>query len=391
MVLSRSGSYVADAVLNSMAAHASDPISGRSQRSSRSAGGGSSARQGRSGHGYPSARSRSSRGSSRRRARTPDRLMNEIAVDHSDPLHNHSNIGAMGIYKRDGRPATSSDQVEVQRQQALRNQGWGRETPPSVRSNATSSVRSLFDEFDEDHDGKLDHDEVVHLVEAHPQLRGHEKDLEGETFEEFKHEVDHNGRPVNTGIHPLGKGFAAKGLSCGDPNRLRGAITSKTHDGRDGHHRDPQHKTRTQLFDDRRRNDLPDQTFDVDGDGVVSQEDFLASNKFDFNRDGLLQDDERHDLRKELVQKTVDRYMSLPHRMKQEEVMPLIESMTHDLDSTVDNPAFLSNLKQLNNASSVSRTFDSKGVHRSVQPYPNLAKAPGTRNDDHNYGYAYYL
>ena len=116
--------------------------------------------------------------------------MNEIAVDHSDPLHNHSNIGAMGIYKRDGRPATSSDQVEVQRQQALRNQGWGRETPPSVRSNATSSVRSLFDEFDEDHDGKLDHDEVIHLVEAHPQLRGHEKDLEGETFEEFKHESE---------------------------------------------------------------------------------------------------------------------------------------------------------------------------------------------------------
>ena len=35
MVLSRSGSYVADTVLNSMAAHASDPISGRSQRMER--------------------------------------------------------------------------------------------------------------------------------------------------------------------------------------------------------------------------------------------------------------------------------------------------------------------------------------------------------------------
>lgn len=111
-----------------------------------------------------------------------------------------------------------------------------------------------------------------------------------------------------------------------------------------------------------------------------------TSNKFDFNKDGELQDDERHELRKELVQKTVDRYMSLPHKMKQEEVMPLIRNMTSDMDATVDNPAFLKNLKQLNNASSVSRTFDSKAVHRSVQPYPNLAKAPGTRNDDHNYG-----
>ena len=299
----------------------------------------------------------------------------------------------MGVYKRDSRPSTSSDNIEMQRQRELRMKGWGRETPPTVRSNATSSVRSLFDEFDEDHDGVLDQEEVKHLVDAHPQLHNHthleETHDGGVTFDEFRHEVDHNGRPVNTGIHPLGKGFAAKGLGSGDPNRLRGAIQSKSHDGRDGHHPRPQYNTRTELFDCRRRDDLPDQSFDVDGDGVVSQEDFRSSNKFDINKDGELQDDERHDLRKELVQKTVDRYMTLPHRMKQDEVMPLIENMTADLDATVDHPGFLKKLKQLHNASSVSRTFDSKGVHRSIQPYPNLAKAPGTRTDDHNYGYAF--
>jgi Ca2+-binding EF-hand superfamily protein len=386
MVLSRSGAYVADKVLSSMAAHAHDPISGRTQpRSSRSAGGGSS----RSGRAYPSARSRESRGS-RRRARTPDPLLYRIAHDNSDPLHNHTNIGAMGVYKRDSRPSTSSDNIEMQRQQQLKARGWGRETPPTVRSNTTGSVRSLFEEFDEDHDGVLNHEEVDHLVHAHPQLTDYVQDHDtGVTFDEFRHEVDHNGRPLNTGIHPLGKGFAAKGLGSGDPNRLRGAIQSKTHHGRDGHHMSPQYKTRTELFDDRRRSNLPDPTFDVDGDGVVSQEDFRSSNKFDFNKDGELQEDERHDLRKELVKQTVDRYMSLPHRMKQDEVMPLIDSMTEDLDATVDHPAFLLKLKQLNNASSVSRTFDSKGVHRSIQPYPNLAKAPGTRNDDHNYGCAF--
>ena len=385
MVLSRSGAYVADKVLSAMAAHANDPISGRTHRSSRSAGGSRG-----SGRAYPSARSRDSRGS-RRRAQTPDPLLYKVAHDHSDPLHNHSNIGAMGVYTRDSRPSTSSDQVEMQRQRELKLHGFGRETPPTVRSNTTGSVRSLFDEFDEDHDGVLNAEEVKHLVAAHPQLQGHVHELDedhngGVTFEEFRHEVDHNGRPVNTGIHPLGRGFAAKGLSCGDPNRLRGAISSKTHDGRDGHHPHPKYKTRTELFDCRRRDDLPDPTFDVDGDGVVSQEDFRASNKFDFNKDGELQDTERHDLRKELVQKTVDRYMSLPHRMKQDEVMPLIENMTKDIDATVDHPGFLMKLKQLNNASSVSKTFDSSLVHRSIQPYPNLAKAPGTRNDDHNYG-----
>lgn len=385
MVLSRSGAYVADKAISYMAAHADDPISGRTHRSSRST---SSGR--RSGHGYPSARSQDSR-RSRRHARTPDRLLQEIAHDNTDPLHNHSNIGAMGVYKRDSRPSTSSDNIEMERQRKLKMQGWGRETPPSVRSNTTGSVRSLFDEFDEDHDGVLDDKEIDHLVKAHPQLKRHVDELDenhdgGVSFTEFRHEVDHNGRPLNTGIHPLGKGFAAKGLGSGDPNRLRGAIQSKSHTGRDGHHPKPSYKTRTELFDDRRRKNLPDPTFDVDGDGVVSQEDFRSSNKFDFNKDGELQDDERHELRKELVNKTVDRYMSLPHKMKQDEVMPLIENMTADLDATVDHPAFLNNLKQLNNASSVSRTFDSKKVHRSIQPYPNLAKAPGTRNDDHNYG-----
>ena len=89
MVLSRSGAYVADMVLNSMAAHASDPLSSRSDsRRSRSAGSMRSDRSGgsqRSGHAYPSARSRDSRGS-RRRARTPDRMLGHIALDHSDPL-----------------------------------------------------------------------------------------------------------------------------------------------------------------------------------------------------------------------------------------------------------------------------------------------------------------
>ena len=129
-------------------------------------------------------------------------------------------------------------------------------------------------------------------------------------------------------------------------------------------------------------------TFDVDGDGVVSQEDFYTSNRFDENCDGVIQEDEQHDLRKQLVQDTIDRYMELPHKMKEQEVSQLIDAMTEDIDATVDDAGFKGNLLKLNNATAVSRTFDSKKVHRAVQPYPNIAKPKGSKfhSDAHNYG-----
>ena len=63
--------------------------------------------------------------------------------------------------------------------------------------------------------------------------------------------------------------------------RLRGIIWPRSHGGRDGHIPDPDTRTRTQLYDERRRNNLPDLSFDVDNDGFVSAEDFRMSNQFD--------------------------------------------------------------------------------------------------------------
>ena len=232
MVLSRNGAYVADTVLSAMAdtggGHAkpaadamaqrlrpaglSRPpkVSGRSsRRSSRSGGSRLSVSAGsdrKRGHAYPSARSRS-RSSSRGSARsgTPDSL-NLFAAAHDksvDPLQQHGGIGAFGVVDRGSRPSTTGDGVEMERQRRIKNLGFGRETPPSVRSNNTRSVRSLFDEFDENRDGVLDDQEVAKLVAAHPQLESRVKDLDEDhdgkvDFTEFQHEVDHNGRPLNT-------------------------------------------------------------------------------------------------------------------------------------------------------------------------------------------------
>ena len=41
-------------------------------------------------------------------------------------------------------------------------------TPPTVRSDTTAPFHSLFDESDQDHDGKLDAVEVCHLTSRRP-------------------------------------------------------------------------------------------------------------------------------------------------------------------------------------------------------------------------------
>eukprot|EP01050_Picozoa_sp_SAG11_P042611 SAG11_NODE_19715_length_460_cov_1.146814_2_plen_78_part_01 len=68
----------------------------------------------------------------------------------------------------------------------------------------------------------------------------------------------------------------------------RGLFYPVGHDGRDGYVKNPTFDTATKLKEYRRLSNLPHHTFDVDGDGVVSQEDFLLANKFDDNGDGVL-------------------------------------------------------------------------------------------------------
>lgn len=170
--------------------------------------------------------------------------------------------------------------------------------------------------------------------------------------------------------------------------RMRGIIWPKPAGGKDYYVSSPKTKTRTQLFDDRRRDKLPDMSFDVDGDGFVSQQDFYMSNQFDDNNDKVLQEDEQHELRKKLVTDTVHNYMKLPHKIKERTVVPMIEEFTQDLDQAVTDPKFNSRLQQLANASAVSNTYNSTKVHHAIQPHPNLAKPKGSafHSDAHNYG-----
>ena len=74
----------------------------------------------------------------------------------------------------------------------------------------------------------------------------------------------------------------------------------------------PAHKTAADLFHTQHLSRLPNPTYDVDGDGVVSTEDLYMASKFDFNGDWILDQDELIALRKKMVNDVVTEYTEQP-------------------------------------------------------------------------------
>ena len=59
-------------------------------------------------------------------------------------------------------------------------------------------------------------------------------------------------------------------------------------------------KTQKELFAKRRQEKEPDLTYDLDGDGAVSQKDFFLAKQFDADKDGKLNDKELETAKKAL-------------------------------------------------------------------------------------------
>lgn len=74
----------------------------------------------------------------------------------------------------------------------------------------------------------------------------------------------------------------------------------------------PSHKTAADLFHTQHLSRLPDPTYDVDGDGVVSTEDLYMASKFDCNGDGILDQDELISLRRKMVNDVLQDYTEQP-------------------------------------------------------------------------------
>jgi hypothetical protein len=75
----------------------------------------------------------------------------------------------------------------------------------------------------------------------------------------------------------------------------------------------PKHASTNSLWLSRWKSVQPDLSFDIDGDGVVSNEDLLIAREFDQDGNGVLDTDERRTLRRSLAKTGMETYYSLPH------------------------------------------------------------------------------
>ena len=129
----------------------------------------------------------------------------------------------------------------------------------------------------------------------------------------------------------------------------------------------PKHRTVTELKASRAAKMRPDTTFDVDGDGVVSSTDYMLANKFDDDGNGVLDDEERTELRKKMVEKTVAEYRCLP-RAKGKQTEELIKDFTKNLEQTVRAPDFNEKFNKLEIQTRISSTSNSTKMETVLQP-----------------------
>ena len=120
--------------------------------------------------------------------------------------------------------------------------------------------------------------------------------------------------------------------------------------GRDGWVEKPRYKTRSKMNEMRQKALEADPTFDVDGDGTVSNEDFILASKFDVDKDGTIDPEERIELRKAMVQDTVNKLRDFQANGCvgfDPETEELMEAMTTNLEETVRSSAFGPMLQKL--------------------------------------------
>ena len=63
--------------------------------------------------------------------------------------------------------------------------------------------------------------------------------------------------------------------------------------------------------------------------------------------------------------------MKLPHKMKEQEIIPMIKDFTSDMDKAVKDPQFAQKLRTLDLASKVSGTYKSNLVSRWLTIHPS--------------------
>lgn len=150
-----------------------------------------------------------------------------------------------------------------------------------------------------------------------------------------------------------------------DPGRVVPTTTMRL---KYGHSEKPRFRTQRDLLGYRAKKMLPDPSFDVDGDGVVSGQDFFLASKFDVNNDGFLDEDERMELRKKMVKAVAKAYEKVP-KGKDDKAAAMVKDFTDDIDAAVRSKDFKTRFEKLYNATAVSMTWESQRIRGALQPF----------------------
>jgi Ca2+-binding EF-hand superfamily protein len=170
------------------------------------------------------------------------------------------------------------------------------------------------------------------------------------------------------------------------PEWMAKRLKPGAHAGRDGYVAHPKFKTRSEMNKAREDSFQADPTFDIDGDGTVSNEDFLLASRFDVDKDGTIDPDERIDLRVAMVQDTVNKFREFQAAGQvgfDPEVEELMEAFTDNLDETIHSSQFGSLLQKLMVKTNVTNTANSINIHKIMQqPRKGAAMADFMDADD---------
>lgn len=140
--------------------------------------------------------------------------------------------------------------------------------------------------------------------------------------------------------------------------------------GRDGWVPSPKYKTRSEMNKARHDSLQADPTFDIDGDGVVSNEDFMLASRFDVDKDGTIDNDEKIELRKSMVQTTVNKFREFQANGQvgfDPEVEELMGAFTDNLEDTIRSSQFGPMLQKLMVKTNVTNTANSMNIRKTMQ------------------------
>lgn len=99
----------------------------------------------------------------------------------------------------------------------------------------------------------------------------------------------------------------------------------------------------------------------------MSSTDYYLSTQFDVDGDGHIDDEERAELRKTMVDALVKKYRAVP-KVESEEVANMLKMFTRDLDKTVNKATFMQDFNQLYAKTASAQALDSTQMFTVLCP-----------------------